>query len=291
MGTLAFTGSQGRFVFMGRYGNMLAGATLLVLAGCASQGEIRGLQQDMDELRTRLFQTEKELRGVRTETREGVEQSAKGFQTDLDALRKGLADVQAQQDALKVEQQVLSGKLDDIRVLAQKPADDMALLKEELERRFVPVTEKLRNMETSLAGLERQFAEARAQQIEQTPEGLYQRSLEAFKNGELAKARTMFLRFLELHPKHPLAANARYWAGETHYSEKNYEQAILEFQEVIKGFPGSDKAPAAMLKQGMAFREIGDIKSSAYVFKKLLDEHPDSAEAKKAAERLKEYKQ
>lgn len=275
---------------MRQFCSIIGGATLLMLAGCASQGDLRTLQQDMDELKTRLFQTEKELRGVRTEAREGVELSLKGIQGDVDAIRKGVADLQVQDDALKVEQQVLAGKLDDLRNLAQKPADDVALLKDDLEHRLTPVTEKLQKVENELNELKRQVTEAKTQEVERTPEGLYQKSLEAFKSSDLPKARAMFQRFLELYPKHELAANARYWIGETYYSEKNFEQAILEFQEVIKNFPGSDKVPAAMLKQGMAFREIDDLKSSRFVLKKLIDDYPDSPEAKKAGERLKELK-
>jgi TolA-binding protein len=63
---------------------------------------------------------------------------------------------------------------------------------------------------------------------------------------------------------HDLAANAFYWIGETHYSEKSYDQAILAFEKVIKNYPGKEKAPAAMLKQAMAFKALGDGKS-AYV--------------------------
>ena len=97
-------------------------------------------------------------------------------------------------------------------------------------------------------------------------------------------------KFLEQNPKHELAANAHYWIGETHYSEKNYEPAILAFQEVIKNFPDKDKVPAAMLKQAMAFNAINDAKSAKYILKKLVDGYPKSDEAKKGKELLKELK-
>ena len=84
--------------------------------------------------------------------------------------------------------------------------------------------------------------------------------------------------------------NAHYWIGETYYSEKNYEPAILSFQEVIKNYPTKEKVPAAMLKQSLAFKAINDIKSAKYVLKKLMDGYPKSDEAKKAKELLKEIK-
>ncbi len=38
---------------------------------------------------------------------------------------------------------------------------------------------------------------------------------------------------------------------------KNYEKAIVQFQEVIDKFPKSDKAGKAMLRQAEAFGDLG----------------------------------
>jgi tol-pal system protein YbgF len=106
----------------------------------------------------------------------------------------------------------------------------------------------------------------------------------------MPSAREQFTKFLEQNPQNDLAANAHYWIGETHYSEKNYESAILAYQEVIKNYPGKEKVAAAMLKQAMTFRDIKDIKSARYVLKKLTEGYPKSQEAKKAKDLLKEIK-
>jgi tol-pal system protein YbgF len=106
----------------------------------------------------------------------------------------------------------------------------------------------------------------------------------------MPSAREQFTSFLEQNPQHDLAANSLFWIGETHYSEKNYEAAILAYQEVIKNYPGKDKVTAAMLKQAMAFKEIKDVKSARYVLKKLVEGYPKSEEAKKARVMLKEIK-
>jgi tol-pal system protein YbgF len=87
-----------------------------------------------------------------------------------------------------------------------------------------------------------------------------------------------------------LAANAHYWLGETYYNEKNYESAILSYQDVIKNYPGKEKVVAAMLKQAMAFNASKDATSAKFVLKKLVEGFPKSEEAKKAKELLKEIK-
>jgi tol-pal system protein YbgF len=254
---------------------------LLAVAGCASRGEMESLQRDTDELKTRVLQLDKDLGATRNEAREVVEKT-QGYQKDMEALRKGAADLQATLDSARVDMQVLTGKVDDAALLAKKPADDLALVREDMERRFTAIDERL-------AKLEKGLSETIARE-EATPESLYQKGLTTFKNGEPQTARELFSQFLQKFPRHDLAANVHYWRGETHYSEKNYDQAILEFQEVIKNFPEKEKVPAAMLKQAMAFKELGDVKSARYVFKKLVDDFPLADEAKQAKEKLKELK-
>ena len=274
----------------------LSSLVLLTFFGCASQAELESVRRDTDEMKNRIFTIDKGLNEVRGEVKEGVEKSlagyrqslealqadTAGFQKEMAAIRKGGADLQATLESARVDMQLLTGKVDDVRILAQKPADDIALLKEDLTRRLAALEERLATVEKGVAEQQK-----KADQIQKSPEYLYQQGYEAMKAGESTKARELFSAFLAQHPKHNLAANAQYWIGETYYSEKNYELAVLEFQEVIKNFPDKDKAPAAMLKQGMAFRELGDTKSAAYIFRKLVDEHPKSEEARIAKEKYK----
>jgi tol-pal system protein YbgF len=281
---------------MQRTRGVLTSLVMLTFLGCASQSDLESVRRDTDEMKSRIFTIDKGLNDVHNEVKEGVEKSlagyrqsletlqkdVAGYQKDMAAIRKGGADLQATLDSARVDMQLLTGKVDDVRILAQKPADDVALLKEDLTKRLGSLEERLSKLEKSID--ERQ---KKAAQLEQTPEFLYQQGYESMKEGDVAKARERFTKFLELHPKHKLAANAHYWLGETYYSEKNFEQAVLEFQEVIKNFPEKDKVPAAMLKQGMAFKEMGDNKSAVYIFKKLVDEFPKSEESKIAREKLR----
>jgi tol-pal system protein YbgF len=282
---------------------VLAFLAMVSLVGCASQADLESVRRDSDEMKSRLFAIDRSLGEVRGEVKEGVEKSLAGnrerldslqkevevYQKDMANIRKGGADLQATLDSARVDMQLLTGKVDDLRIQAQKPADDVALLKEDTGKRLALLEERLVKLEQGMARLEQGMAEQQKKAVEQqqTPEAQYQQGLEAMKSGDPAKAREFFTKFLDQHPKHKLAANAHYWLGETYYSEKNFEQAILEFQEVIKNFPEKDKVPAAMLKQGMAFKEMGDAKSSIYIYKKLAEEYPKSEEAKTAREKLR----
>ena len=47
-------------------------AALLSMAGCASRDDVQYLNRDMDEVKNRIYQMEKELGSIRTETKEGT---------------------------------------------------------------------------------------------------------------------------------------------------------------------------------------------------------------------------
>ena len=266
--------------------NVLFSLTFVfILAGCASKSDLEYLRSDFEEVKTRLFQNEKKMDMLRSEAQTGIEKSLKGLQEEMDAVRRREADNQATIDSLKVDQQVLAGKLDDASLAAKKPMDDLALMKEDTNRRLTVLEGRMDKLEQALV---EQKNAVQAKPV--TPEELYQKALDLFKGGDMQKARELFTGFIERYPSHAMVPNAHYWLGETYYNEKKYDQAILEFQEIIKNFPDKEKVPAAELKQGMAFKELGDVKSARYLFKKIIDAYPASEEAKIAQEKLKGLK-
>jgi tol-pal system protein YbgF len=272
-------------------GKMFWLGLLLPLAACASRSDVDSLQRDLDEFKSRLFTVEKGVTTVRSETREVTEKGLQEAQKELETLRRGTADLQAAMDTSKVDVQALAGKVDDLAQAGKKPVDDLALLKEDTVRRLTAVVERLHKLELGVDETQKKLVElAKVKETPPTPEGIYQQGQDAFKNGDTQKAREFFGRFMEQYPKHQLAVNARYWLGETYYAEKKFEPAILEYQQVIKEYPGKEKIPAAMLKQALAFHELGDNKSARYILKKLVEDFPLADETALAKEKLKELK-
>jgi TolA-binding protein len=54
-------------------------------------------------------------------------------------------------------------------------------------------------------------------------------------------------------------------------------------------YPDHSKVPAALLKQGLAFYNLGDQRNAEIILQKVVDKYPDSPEAKKAQERLEKW--
>ncbi|MDR3578596.1 MAG: tol-pal system protein YbgF [Oryzomonas sp.] len=263
------------------------------LAGCATQSSLDVVRSDVDAVKTRLFSVEKDLGGVRDESKKGIGSVEQEYKSDVTAVRKLAADLQASMDSMKADFQVLGGKMDDLAISAKKPADDLARYREDADKRIIALEDRVVKLQTAMDDLNKKVGDLAAQPKKEevvTPESFYAKGLEAFKGGDMQAARDIFTKFLDQYPKHDLAANALYWIGETYYNEKGYEAAILAYQEVIKQYPGKDKVSAAMLKQAICFRAIKDNKSARYVLKKLEETFPKSDEAKKARELLKEIK-
>jgi tol-pal system protein YbgF len=261
------------------------------LTGCASQGALDSTRNDIDSVRSRLYSVEKNLGGIRNESKEGIGTIEKNLKSDVAEVRKLSADIQASIDSTKTEMQAMNGKLDDMTISLKKPTEDLARYREDADKRIIALEERIIKFQSTLDELTKKVGEfSQPKEVAPTPDSLYMKGLDIFKAGDMPAAREIFSKFLEQYPKHDLAANAHYWIGETHYSEKSYEPAILSFQEVIKNYPQKEKVPAAMLKQAMAFKAINDIKSARYVLKKLGEAFPKSDEAIKAKELLKEMK-
>ncbi|TDJ02403.1 MAG: tetratricopeptide repeat protein [Candidatus Dadabacteria bacterium] len=78
-----------------------------------------------------------------------------------------------------------------------------------------------------------------------------------------------------------------YYKAEASYNERKYEDAILEYQQLIDTYPKSWRVPNAYLKQGNALINLGRKKEAAFFFNTLIDKYPNSREAKIARLRLK----
>jgi tol-pal system protein YbgF len=266
------------------------------LAGCAAQRSLDVVQSDVDAVKSRLFSVEKDLGGVRDESKKGIGSVEQEYKSDFTAVRKLAADMQASLDSMKDDFKALNGKMDDLAIAAKKPADDLARYREDADKRIIALGDRVVKLQTAMDELNKKVGNLAAlaanpkKEEVVTPESFYAKGLETFKAGDMQASREIFTKFLDQYPKHDLAANAQYWVGETYYNEKGYEPAILAYQEVIKQYPGKDKVPAAMLKQAMCFRAIKELKSARFVLKKLEEGFPRSDEAKKARELLKEIR-
>lgn len=113
----------------------------------------------------------------------------------------------------------------------------------------------------------------------------YKTGLRAFQAQQFDNAIQQFRSFQRKYPNSEMADDAQYWIGESYFDQRDYNRAILEFNDVLKYRKG-DRVPAALLRQAQAFLEIGDKTDARLILQKLLNDHPNSEQAQEAKARL-----
>jgi len=118
---------------------------------------------------------------------------------------------------------------------------------------------------------------------------LYDRVMDEFKHRDYTAAMAGFQFFLELHGQSSLAANAQYWIGECQYRTGRYRDALKSFYDVVSNYPLSPKQAASTLKLGQTYNKLGDPEKARLMFDRVVEQHPDSAEAEVARRALEAF--
>ena len=218
---------------------------------------------------------------------------------EAQSLRKGFADMNADLDRMKTDQLAATTRMDDLRVEMQRVAarqDDQDRALQEMRanpERMKEVEKRLGALEDRVGKLAAPPAAARVPESPQqwrSPEEMYEVGVGQVKGGNPKKGRETLSDFAVKYPDHKLIPNVLYWKGEAFYAEKDFENAILTFQDVVDRYPKGDKAPDAMYKQGLSFLALKDTKNARIVLDLVQKKYPKSRAAELAKKKLREIR-
>jgi tol-pal system protein YbgF len=210
---------------------------------------------------------------------------------EIGAVQRNVADLTASHDQVKSDLLAATTRADETKVQMQKDIarlNDKVARVDEIDRRVAALEEKVGRLGASSPGVS--AAPAPVPTDWKSPEEMYDYAVGLIKSGETRKGREVLAAFASKHPDHKLLPNVFYWKGETFYAEKDYENAILSYQDVIDKYPGGDKAPDAMYKQGLSFLALRDQKNARILFELLQSKYPKSSAATLARQKLAELK-
>src|SRR6266849_1521403 len=225
----------------------------------------------------------------------------------IDALEK---DLKAQKEATAADRQKLQTEqaaklkevqdaMDALNRAARKSGADLAVDLEKAQNDLAQnrgtlevLQHRLDQMDQANAERDRRidensrFVATKQKELEHPTDkaGLYAAARKKLDAGDTGIARQFLAEFLAKYPKDELAGNAQYWLGETYYAEKRWNEAIVEFQKVLKDHRGSEKTPDALLKIGMAFQNQKDCKNALLFFDEVQQAYKSSPAAKMARE-------
>ncbi len=271
---------------------------LFGLSGCAvSTSEMSYLKQEIETLKQENAAIKEALTSETAPNGGGlakVEKKVSNLNIDI---KQTKADGRADNEMLRAEMSKLSGRIDETNHSIKQASASSSGFIENADARMSKIENRIARVELQTAALERareaekKAAKKRVAPIQEKPKKsakqFYKEGYNALKKGKRKTARTRFREYLKYYPDGPLANNAQFWIGESYYRDKNFERAIVEYNEVLNKYPKGGKVPAAKLKQAMSFVRMGDRKTGDALYRKLIEAHPKTEEAGKARKILK----
>ena len=115
----------------------------------------------------------------------------------------------------------------------------------------------------------------------------YRAGLDAMKAGKYPVAIARFTELSHHYPKSPLVTPAEYFTANALYESGKFDQAILQFNDVVMRDPKGKYASQALLREAQAFIKLNDKIDARLTLQKLLADHADSPEATPANAMMK----
>lgn len=256
------------------------------------------IYQDVQHLKKQILQLDKK-----------IERNQEDIKTIMKHLEEILALsrlAQSQQASFKEDQkkipaqyQILLEKLDSVNSQLSKFSEELMEIKKvspptleepEQEKEAQPEKTPPPKKETVEEKKEEQTEEEPKPSISPnlSPQEVYNMARSDYLKGNFQLSIDGFKIYIEQFPESPFADNALYWIGECYFSQKDFEKAIEQFNQLILSYPSGDKIPAAYLKKGISFMELEKKEEALSVLKLLISKYPLEEETKIAQQKIKE---
>jgi tol-pal system protein YbgF len=232
------------------------------------------------------------------------------------ALQKDVADVRAQVEQLRAEQQKQAAEVERLRAGAVGTATGEQERRADIDLRLKSVEEQVRtvgvrseetarrteSLAAEVGSLRSAAVRAPAPAQPQAPAGTespaappeaagtqetFNTAYADYSKGNYDLAIRGFEEFLRRNTGTDLGDNALYWIGACQYDKGDYEAAVATFDRLLAEFPNGDKVAGAHLKKGFAFLEMNRTTQGVVQLQYLIEHYPASDEARVARERLK----
>jgi tol-pal system protein YbgF len=269
------------------------------------QHDVTSLLQGQKDLSTQVTQDHTVMKTLVEQSNENVNKLG----ATMGSLQKSVQDVQANSGA----------RLDTMSTQVQGLSDNL----EEIKSRLGKLNQQLVDLQNSVQGLDAKISGSAPAPATSNPTGpgsaanynanppnakpapvaatsavpsgsapsadtLYSNGLRDITSGKYELARSEFQDYLKYYGDTDLASNAQFYLGEIAYSQKNYDQAVGEFDKVLNNYPKSFKLAPARLRKGLALIELGQKPGGVRELREVVKRYPGTEEDRRARAKLKE---
>lgn len=239
-------------------------------AGCALKGDVRKVELQVQTLKTDLARAET----ARAAERDSILAAVAAVLRSLTAQQAYLVQLRGEvkTDLLSVQQQLVS--VQELTGQSQQRLTEMRRRLEEQARQPVPSPDGT-GAPVGPSG----------NPAGPGPEQMYDVSLQQFRRGSLATARLGFREFLRVFPTHERSPDAWFYVAETFAAEAP-DSAAAVYESLVKAYPNSPRAPAALYKLGLLAEQRNDRTTARGFYQRVVAGYPRSDEANLARDKL-----
>ena len=260
-------------------------AAALALAGCAEQGDLAQLNQNEFTLRGMIASDRQQINSLKQQIQrqndqiEELKHGAAGAGGNASSMNDRVASLEAEVKALQAGMAATPGAPADS--VGEAPAPAIA----PPGGPVAPATPAA-IPPTWPNELDQEIADAKTSS--EPGVKIYREGLDAMKAGKYPLAVTRFTKLQHAYPKSALSEPAEYFAANALFETGGYDQAILQFNDLVMRFPKGKYASAALLREAQAFVKLNDRIDARLTLQKLVADHAGTPEADSANTMMKD---
>lgn len=253
------------------------------------------LQQEVQALQRTVDTQTAVLKTLIQQTSASVDAMKASIAKMQESQQRNLADTGNRFDSMTNQIQQLSASLDQTQGQLSKLSDQVAQTQKILQTINTPVPANNGATPNGPAGQGANGAQgangdaptAAAQPpAVPDPQTLYNSAYSDYTQGQYDLAIQGFQQYLQNYSDTDLASNAQFYIGDSYYNQKQYKDAIKQYDQCIVSYPNGNKAAAAYLKKGYALLALNERTAGEHELNLLVHKYPTSHEADLARERL-----
>ncbi|WP_333645663.1 tetratricopeptide repeat protein [Candidatus Binatus sp.] len=273
-------------------GAVAALAAAFALAGCAEQGDVQQLNQNEFTLRGMIASDRQQINSLKQQIQrqnDQIEELKHGAGGDASSRNDRVASLEAEVKALQAGMAATPGAVPPPAAPADSvgaaPAPGMASA-EAPSGRPAPPAAPAAISPTWPSELDQEIADAKTSN--EPGVKIYREGLDAMKAARYPLAVTRFTKLQHAYPKSALSEPAEYFAANALFETGGYDQAILQFNDLVMRFPKGKYAGAALLREAQAFVKLNDRIDARLTLQKLVADHAGTPEAEAANTMMKD---
>ncbi len=261
-------------------------AAAFALAGCAEQGDVQQLNQNEFTLRGMIASDRQQINALKQQIQrqndqiEELKHGAAGAGGNASSMNDRVASLEAEVKALQAGMAATPGAIappgapEDSAGEAPAPAIPPPGAP---SGGPVPPAAPAAIAPTWPNELDQEIADAATSS--EPGVKIYREGLDAMKAAKYPLAVARFTKLQHAYPKSALSEPAEYFAANALFETGSYDQAILQFNDLVMRFPKGKYASAALLREAQAFVKLNDRIDARLTLQKLVADHAGTPEA------------